>query len=180
MKKIHILGVAISAAMCVPMAAQASDGIINFTGQLTAQTCTINGGVGKDFVVALPTVSIANFTGVNSVAGATNFSINVTGCETTIAGYKAYFEANQNINLVGGRLKNTAAGGAQFVEIELLNAANTATPFDLTKPSGSQLVTAGTFTNPAGTSNFIARYYATGATTAGAVASQVTYSLVYN
>jgi major type 1 subunit fimbrin (pilin) len=179
MKKIHILGVAISAAMCVPMAAQASDGIINFTGALTAQTCTINGGAGRNFTVALPTVSTANFTGDTKTAGATNFSINVTEC-IGVTGYTAYFEANQNINLNTGRLKNTNTSGAQNVEIELLNAANTATPIDLTKPFGSQGVTAGTFTNPAGTSNFIARYYATGATTAGLVASQVTYSLVYN
>jgi major type 1 subunit fimbrin (pilin) len=180
MKKNHILGVAISAAMCVPMAAQASDGTINFTGLLTAQTCTINGGAGKDFTVALPTVSTANFTGAGSVAGATNFAIDVTACTAGVTGYTAYFEANQNIDLTNGKLKNTAAGGAQFVEIELLNAANTATPIDLSKPTGSQGVTAGTFATPTGTSNFIARYYATGATTAGSVASQVTYSLVYN
>jgi major type 1 subunit fimbrin (pilin) len=179
MKKIHILGVAISAAMCVPMAAQASDGIINFTGALTAQTCTINGGAGKDFTVALPTVSTANFTGLGSVAGATNFSINVTAC-MGVTGYTAYFEANQNIDLTNGKLKNTDTSGPQNVQIELLNAANTATPIDLSKPSGSQGVTPGTFANNAGTSNFIARYYATGATSAGAVASQVTYSLVYN
>jgi major type 1 subunit fimbrin (pilin) len=153
------------------MAAQASDGTIGFTGELTDQTCTINSpGVGKDFVVALPRVSTANLKVLGDTAGATNFSINVSACSASIHGYSAYFEASQNINLSDGKLKNTstATSVASNVEIELLNAGSTGagSAIDLSKAFLSQGVTAGSFTPGAsgstgvGTSNFIARYYA--------------------
>jgi major type 1 subunit fimbrin (pilin) len=187
MKKLHILGLAISAALCIPMAAQASDGAITFTGELTDQTCTVNGGAGKDFNVALPKISTTLLKVLGDTAGATNFAINVTQCSASILGYTAYFEASQNINVVDGKLVNTKPSGALNVEIELLNQANTSV-INLSKASTFQGVTAGTFTagtvTPAtfgvGTSNFIARYYATGVTTAGLVTSSITYSLVYN
>ena len=180
MKKLNILGLAISAALCIPMAAQASDGTITFTGELTDSTCTINGGAGKDFTVALPKVSVADLAAAGKTAGATNFSINVTACSASVGGYTAYFEATPNVNLADGRLMNTTTAGAKFVEIELLNQANTAVAINLTKGTGLQGVTPGTFTYPAGTSNFIARYYATGVSTSGLVNSSITYSLVYN
>lgn len=179
MKKLNILGLAISAALCVPMAAMASDGTITFTGELTDQTCTINGGAGKDFNVALPKVSVANLAAAGKTAGATNFSINVTACSASVLGYTAYFEATPNVNLADGKLINPTTAGAKFVEIELLNQANM-TAINLAKGTGLQGVTPGTFTNPAGTSNFIARYYATGVSTSGMVNSSITYSLVYN
>ncbi|MFZ4482149.1 MAG: fimbrial protein, partial [Rhodoferax sp.] len=47
MKKLHALGLAISAALCVPMAAHAVDGKITFNGALTGQTCTISPAGGS-------------------------------------------------------------------------------------------------------------------------------------
>jgi major type 1 subunit fimbrin (pilin) len=165
---------AIAAVAALSQAAQASDGTITFTGQLNTATCTITGGGNQ--TVTLPTLSTAALTSAGATAGDTLFNIAVTGCTAGLTTANAYFEAGGNIDTATGRLKNTAA--TNNVQIQLLNGSGTVV--NLAGVAGSQNTAAATLTSGAGTQSFIARYYATGATTAGAVASSVTYSMVYN
>lgn len=67
---------------------------------------------------------------------------------------------------------------ATGVQIQILN--KNGIPLDLSKPFGNQGTIAESITGNAATLSFIARYYATGTTGAGTVASSVTYSMVYN
>lgn len=173
--KIRFLALA-SAALVAGQAAQASDGTITFGGQLTDNTCTITGGGNK--AVTLPTLSKLSVTGSGATGGDTYFNIAVTGCSAGLTTANAYFEAGANIDTVSGRLKNTAAGGATNVQIELLNKNGVA--LNLAAVAGSQNSIAEAISGNAATQQFIARYYATGTTTSGAVASSVTYSMVYN
>lgn len=184
MKKLHILGLAISAALCAPMAAHAVDGKITFNGALTGQTCTI-GPTGGSFTVTLPTITTANLAGA-VYAGATNFSIDVTQCPTGINSYVAYFEAGATVDLATGKLKNkaTGSGAATFVEIALFNADDTG--INLGAPTGAQGVATAPVTNGSGKAHFIAKYFDSSPAgnitgpTVGSVESYVNYSLVYN
>ena len=172
--KTRILAIA-AAAILVAQGAQASDGTITFNGQLTNATCTITGGGNQ--TVTLPTLSTATLASTGNTAGDTLFDIKLTGCSAGVATATAYFEAGANTDAVTGRLKST--GTASNVQIQLLNSNGSLV--NVAAPSvAGQGTQAATITSNAGTQSFIARYYATGATTAGTVASSVTYSMVYN
>ena len=187
MKKLHALGLAISAALCIPLAAHATDGRITFNGALSAQTCTIS-PAGGSFAVTLPTITAASLAG-SPYGGATNFSIDVSACPTGINSYVAYFEAGANVDMTNAKLKNTdtGTGAATFVEIDLTNADGS--PIDLRKPTTLQGVTPAPVTGGKGSAHFFARYFDAGGPvvggpstvpTAGSVHSYVDYSLVYN
>jgi major type 1 subunit fimbrin (pilin) len=166
--------------------ASASDGAITFTGSVDASTCTIStSGTAGSFTVPLPKVSVAALDTVAETAGDTAFSIRLTGCSDTVGSISTNFEAGSAVDAATGRLNNTAATTpATNVQLQLVNASNNS-PIVVGAPVASQnslgvaLASDGAPT-PAGvgTLNYIARYYATGAATAGAVGSQVTYSLV--
>jgi major type 1 subunit fimbrin (pilin) len=181
-----IAALAVGAAL-VGMAGQASasDGTITFTGSVDASTCTINTtGTAGSFTVTLPKVSAKVLGAAAETAGDTAFSIQLTGCSDTVGNISTNFEAGSAVDVATGRLNNTAiTTPATSVQLQLLNANGS--PIIVGAPVASQnslgvaLASDGAPT-PAGvgTLNYVARYYATGAATAGAVASQVTYSLV--
>jgi major type 1 subunit fimbrin (pilin) len=177
MKKLHILGVAISAALCVPIAAQASDGQIDFKGALNTSTCTVTTPAGTNFSVTLPTLATSSLASANTTAGTTPFSISVGGC-TAKTTFTTFFESGTYTDPLTGRL-NTLAGGAGNVQLQLLNSDNTV----INTAAGPTLqgvrAASVTGTPGVGTANFAVRYFATGPTTAGTVTSAVTYSMTY-
>ena len=91
--------------------AQANDGTINFTGELTAQTCTstIN-GTANAATVALPRLSIASLATAGATAGATNFTIELSRCQGTIATAAAFFEAGAGVDPLAPRPLQTQGG----------------------------------------------------------------------
>jgi major type 1 subunit fimbrin (pilin) len=108
-----------------------------------------------------------------ATAGDTLFNISLTGCSATTA--TAYFEAGANTDASTGRLKTNATN----LQIQLLNASGSAINV-AGASTAAQATSAVNVSSGSGTQSFIARYYATGATSAGAVTSSVTYSMVYN
>ncbi|WP_396616064.1 fimbrial protein [Lysobacter soli] len=169
-------------------AATAADGKITFTGTISDVTCTIKGGDNTDggtsnFTVKLPTVSTTALASSGQSAGDTPFSVVVggsgqTGCTNgKIA--KMWFESSTpTIDAArGGRLKNTAAGGATNVLVGLLNKAGAT--IDLSTNAGGEGSKEQIADNTA-TLKYTAQYYATGAATAGDVNTYVNYSVVYN
>ena len=174
MKK-SILASLLAVSSLAPLAAFASDGTITFNGSVTAQTCTINGGV-PTFTKILPQVSANTLNAAAARAGTTNFSIALTACTPAIGGARVFFEAGPGVDAVSGRLNNT--GSATNVQVELLNA--TGGSIVAGAAAGSQ--NSGNFTpiiGGAATLNYAAQYYATAAATAGTVAASVTYSIEY-
>jgi major type 1 subunit fimbrin (pilin) len=163
--------------------AAASDGTISFTGSIDASTCTIStSGSGGNFTVALPKISTRTLDGSGDTAGDTAFEIRLSGCTDVSGNVATHFEAGTAVDLASGRLRNTAtSGAANNVQIQLLNASNgsaisVGSPFASQNSLGTALTASGT--TGTATLRYFARYYATGAATAGAVASQVTYSMV--
>src|ERR1700709_2746003 len=101
-----ILASLLTIAALAPAAAFASDGTIPFNGAVTAQTCTINGGV-PSFTKTLPQVSQTTLNADGKVAGATNFNIALTACTPASGGARVFFESGANVDTTTGRLKNT-------------------------------------------------------------------------
>ncbi|WP_233635337.1 fimbrial protein [Burkholderia gladioli] len=175
----------IAGAATASQVAFAADGTITFSGNVTAQTCTINGnGSGsKNFPVTLPTVSASSLATAGATAGATPFNIALTACTPTtgtnaVKAVHAYFEAGPTIDTTTGNLI-LASGGATNVEIQLLNAADQSA-VKLGQADASQnSKPVNVSTGGAATLQFYAQYYATGAATAGAANSSVMYTIAY-
>lgn len=189
----------IATAMTLPMSGLASDGTITFTGAVTASTCTlsVNGASNNGTAtVTLPTVDTAALTGTTpkTTAAGTFFSIGVSACNAVAdigLGTPAapthvaiYFEAGPSVDQATGGLINTTGAGYSNVEVKLYNASGSTVV-------GTQIMP-GTGTNQpttlaigsGGTQWFYAGYATSGAgvggATAGAVSTQVTYSLIYS
>jgi major type 1 subunit fimbrin (pilin) len=161
-----------------PQNAKASDGTITFNGKITAQTCTISGNGGPaSFTVQLPTVSTSSLTAAAAVAGATPFNIALTACSPDSGNVSTYFEAGSTVDASTGNLFN-ATGSATNVEVNLLNSDSSV--ISLGKPQATQNSKVVAIASGAATLNYIAQYVAVnGASTAGTVASTVTYSMSY-
>jgi major type 1 subunit fimbrin (pilin) len=193
-----LLVAGITTAMALPLATQASDGTITFTGAVTANTCTVgvNGG-GATATVSLPTVGTSALTGATTTAAGTFFYMTLSACTAVPVsdfGGSApthvviYFEAGPNVNPVTGGLINTVTGSN--VEVNLYNASSAGK----TNIRGSQITPGATVTTGVVTTNstpqaiasttqyFYAGYSTAGAAgnaTPGAVSTSVTYSLIY-
>ena len=169
-----IAGTAIAA-----QTASAADGTITFNGEVTANTCTINGnGSGaSDFLVTLPSVSTSALAADGVSAGRKDFKIELTNCTPDSGNVHTYFEPGITTDLQTGNLI-VDAGGAQNVQIRLLNddfSAIKAGFADAAQNSKPVAIAGGSATLP-----YFAEYVAVGGpATAGVANSSVVYSLSY-
>lgn len=167
------LASALAIALFAAPAAQAADGTIEFTGAVTAVTCTINGG-NADFNVVLPTVSAGSLVTSGAVAGRTPFKIEVSGCTPDTGKISAFFEADAQVN-ENGRLR-VDNGGAKNVEVALLNDSHDEIMLGAAANQGSQKVD---LAGGSAVLNYYAQYYSLGDAEAGAVATRVRYTMSY-
>lgn len=168
-------------AALAPQAANAVDGTITINGTIVSNTCKVGTGSPNNFTVTLPTVSTSAFTAAGNVAGATAFSIAVTGC-TSSTKVTTYFEPGTTVDIATGNLINS--GTATNVEAQLLNGAGGSlaafSAIKLGAAAASQNSSQYTLTSGAATLNYYAQYYATGAAVgAGTYASTVNYTMTY-
>lgn len=179
MKKLHLLALAISTVLCVPLAAQASDGTITFKGLLNTSTCTVTAPATGSFLVTLPTLPASTLSANGKTAGDTGFSITVAGCAAGTSSFTPFFESGATTDAASGRLNLTVASTATNVQLQLLNFDST--PINVANAAASQGVIPTAFISGAttATGRYIVRYYATGAAGAGSVNSSLTYSMTY-
>lgn len=173
----------------------ANSGIVRFKGKVVDQTCTIDTD-SQDQIVVLDTVSKNRFTATGNTAMPTPFDIKLSGCTVPPATnkatkVKARFASVANVDTANNyTLKNTKAGGATNVNIQLFNANGT------TAISPMKRVTTTTDGVPTHTSqdgatfenittanqilHYVAKYYATDANVGvGEVESAVDFELTY-
>ncbi|MGH8785199.1 MAG: fimbrial protein [Cupriavidus necator] len=157
-----------------------ADGQITFNGQITAQTCTINGnGTGsKNFAVTLPTVSASTLAQAGDTSGQTPFYIALTNCTPNTGNVHTYFEAGPTTDTTTGNLI-VDGGGATNVQIRLLNGGTNNTPIKAGFADPAQNSTVYSINSGAAKLEYYAQYYATGQATAGAANSTVMYSIAY-
>lgn len=180
--KYVISAVALIATSSLTAPVMAADGTITINGQITDTTCTIavDGG-SKDATVTLPTVSATSLPSTGATAGATPFNISLSNCSGTALGTAStYFEPGMYVDNSSGRLNidATVADSAKNVQVELLNA-------DMHAIVAGASITNGQNDIPVDISsgnamlNYFARYYATGQSEAGAVTTQIDYTMTY-
>ena len=128
--------------------------------------------------VALPTVSVAALATPGSSAGATAFRFPLQTCQALPATpYSVY--ASWSFSAVAGYpsvIANSAAGPAGHVGVQIVDASGAAV---LSGPSGSTLAGNVSASGGVAAQIYIARYFATGRVTPGAVRATATYTLTY-
>jgi len=183
MKKLLIVA-AMATAFAGINAQAASDGKIDFTGELIANTCnvSVNGGT-ENATILLPAVGTSKLATLGQTAGETQFTMDLTSCEGDATKVAAYFTQGDTVNADGRLTNQTAqtAGGATNVTLELLDYSNNTTGSVIDVGDGSQTTTAkfADIETGAAALLYAVRYYATGESTAGAVTSHVYYNLQY-
>lgn len=169
----------------VALTAQANSGTITFAGKITASTCTVVvDGQGADATITLPTVSKDLLKADGDTAGKTHFNIVMSKC--TLGGTPAdtkvstYFEAGSTVDVSTGFLINS--GSATKVALRLTDGTTNAA----IKAGSESQTSNNTFATAAGASGaataslpYAVEYIASGASTAGTVASSVTYNIMY-
>lgn len=176
MKKIIL---AASALALGSVAAHAADGTVTINGMVTDQTCEVSAG-SEDITVTLPTVGVGSLANPGTTAGRTPFTINLENCKA--GEVSAFFETGGNVDAASGRLNNigTSIDDAQNVQVQLLSDSSVAIPV-LANAAQAAVTTKATVANDGESAalNYYAEYYATGAATAGKVATSVQYTINY-
>lgn len=178
-----ILAFAAVSSTLVMSAANAFDGTINFSGQLTNQTCTATVNGSTTSTVTLPTLSATALPAAGNVAGATNFVINLTNCTNTVKTAIAFFEAGPGVDPITKNVRNSnqTATGAKNVQFQLLDPQGTAILAGDTSQTATSNLTARTNVSGATASlPYAVQYVAVGgAAGVGLVTGTVTYSINY-
>lgn len=177
MKKVIFAAVS-GFALMGAQSASAADGTITITGQVIDAGCdiSVNGATG-DSTVVLPAVSKNILANPGDTAGNTAVNLSLSNCPAT-GGVRAYFEA-LNVDQATGHLLNTAATPADNVQVQVTDAAGTG--IDLRTNTTNDFVNFTDDGGGVGTADlqYGVQYVATGASTAGQVETQLTYSLEY-
>ena len=145
-------------------------GILNFTGKITASSCTVD-----TVPVPLPTISTQALKTAGSSAGLTRFTITLSACSTGGAEtVQIRFRNGTNIDQTTHNLKETTA--STHVQIRLLNSAQA--EINLVDNTNSP-----TLIPSGGNASFIlyAEYFAPtlNSVTAGSVAADLPFDLIY-
>lgn len=157
----------------------ASSNTVQFKGEVSTQTCTVNiNGNEANPIVLLPTVAISKLASKGATAGDTTFSVNVTGCTAAASDTAIKTVLVGNNPTASGNLGN--AGDAAKVSIQLLDS-DASTP--LSFATGSTVTTSAMTLSKGANStsqDLVARYYAedTGVT-AGSVIATAQFAISY-
>lgn len=177
MKKI-ILASLLAAAIS-PAIAQAADGTISFTGNVTAVTCTLTSGTSGTQTVVMPDVSTATLKEPGDTAGLRVFNVTLGNCGNTVRSVRLDFgnAPAASVDPATGNMINTARTGSN-VQIALYDGSNATTPMRL---GATSAFTTAVNSTTAGTASIplAARYVATGQASAGAVASSIAFTIAY-
>lgn len=172
---------AVAAFIAAPNIASASN-TINFSGEVTNQTCSAVVDGNTDPTVVLESVPASALNGaIGKTTGETTFTLRLTGCAAPVEAdehFTALFQATNPTS--AGNLTNTASGGATGVALQLLKAPG-GTAVNL---AGSAAVAAGDIVLKSGQNSasydYAVQYVSEAASvTPGPVLGSVTYTLRY-
>lgn len=154
--------------------AQASDGTVNFTGEVLDAACTVDIGAGNAMTVDLGKVAKAAFTGVGSTASATKFTLKLKDCPSTVSKATVKFDGSAYAGDNSVLALTEETGVATGVAIQLMDATNTVVPL---YTASSAYTLSSTAENNL---DFTARYIQEGDTvTAGTANSAASFTINY-
>lgn len=165
-----LLGMVVFSVANLVMAAET----ITFKGTIDSNTCTVDVGGAASPTVTLPTVGVASLNATGKTAGATPFTINISGCSSTGDDIAVRFSGH---NPDGANLGLGAGSTATNVSVQLLDGSAGSTPIEFN--SGVATSTKKTTSNGSASYNLTAQYYAKDVAGAGAVVAMTDYEIIY-
>ncbi|PJG59485.1 type 1 fimbrial major subunit FimA [Aeromonas cavernicola] len=151
-------------------------GTVKFEGEVVNAACAVDAGSSNQ-TVQLGQVRSARLATSGSTSSAVGFNIQLNDCDSTVADQASVAfsgtTVNANANVLA--LQSSAAGVANNVGVQILD--RTGTPLAL---NGASFSAPTTLNNGTNVLPFQARYYATGAATAGTANAEATFSVQYN
>lgn len=153
--------------------ALASDGTINFTGNITDQTCKVDTG-SQNLPVSLGNVAQTALNGAKGMrATPTKFSISVSECPETVTGANVKFDGTADNNDQSLLALDGGTGIATGVGIQIADKNGAAIP--LHSASSDYALVEGT-----NALDFVARYVSTGpAVTTGTANGTSEFTIIY-
>lgn len=158
--------------------AHAADGTINFTGTVTADTCTVAVNDQTNPTLNLGTVNSNDLAAAGQTGPATNFTLNLTACPDTVTAASVTFSGNADT--ASGIFNNEATGdtAATNVGVELYDANQNQVKADAAYDATAYLKTANSTVSAA--IPFTARIAALAdGVTPGALVSHADYTITY-
>lgn len=180
--KIKILVTVLLSALSLSSTATLADtttvngGTVHFKGEVVNAACAVSAG-SIEQTVQLGQVRAAKLATAGSTSSAVGFNIKLDDCDTSVATKASVAFSGTAIDTTNTSvlaLQGTAAGGATNVGVQILD--KTGTPLAL---DGATFSSAITLNNGTNIIPFQARYYATGAATAGTANSDATFKVQY-
>lgn len=182
--KINAIVAAMAITLGASATASANDGVIEFTGIITATTCQVEGvapGAGTvRKAVDLAEVTVGSLAAAGERSGDKGFSIRVGGsgdtdCENGQTAHVRFDPSSPALDITTGRLNiDGGTDTATNVQVEIANADGQAINL-FSEDSSGIVISDNTADIP-----LIGRYYATGAATVGAANSRVGFQVVYD
>ncbi|AOY02230.1 hypothetical protein BJP62_05935 [Jeongeupia sp. USM3] len=175
-----VVAAAISAGFAISAAPVQAGGSIAVVGAVNSSTCVVDGAAAGQAVV-LPSVGVSALPNLADTAGDTPFSISMTDCAVDAGKthlVHAFFEAGPRTNSEGRLTPDRDTGGADGVEIEVLNEDRTPVRLgwdDASQNSQKVVVNA----DGSIQMQYVARYYRSGELRPGELDASVQYSIVY-
>lgn len=151
-------------------------GNVHFKGEVVTAACAIDAG-SLDQTVELGQVRTTSLAAAQAVSNTVGFTIQLNDCDTTVSKTAAVAFAGTtiagNTNVLA--LQNSSANSAQNVGVQILDSNSTPLALDGTAFGVKTNLSDGRNTIP-----FQARYYATGAATAGIANADATFKVQYD
>lgn len=173
MKK-NLIAVALLVGSAFTGVANAADGTINFTGNVTADACTITPGSATQ-TVPLGTVSTTAFPAAGDSAAPTKFDVVLTSCPAAATSATVKFDGPANADDSTLLALTTVTGMATGVGVGLYEE-DSSTPIPVGGESSSKTLS----TTAATTFSFVAKYVSTGTVAAGTANAVSDFTVVYN
>ncbi|SLM61973.1 MULTISPECIES: type 1 fimbrial major subunit FimA [Dickeya] len=151
-------------------------GTVHFKGEVVNAACAVDAG-SVDQTVQLGQVRSTKLASAGNTSSAVGFNIKLNDCDTTVAGKASVAFSGSAVSATHGNvlaLQSSAAGGATNVGVQILDSSGTPLALNGEAFSAPIKLNDGTNTLP-----FQARYYATGAATAGVANADATFKVQY-
>ncbi|MEY8650260.1 fimbrial protein [Klebsiella michiganensis] len=151
-------------------------GTVHFKGEVVNAACAVDAD-SVEQTVQMGQVRSALLGSAGATSSAVGFNIQLNDCDTTVATKASvafYGTAVDSENPTVLALQNSSAGGATNVGVQILDSMGTPLALD-----GATFGAAANLNNGTNVIPFQARYYATGAATAGTANADATFKVQY-
>ncbi|QGN39642.1 type 1 fimbrial major subunit FimA [Klebsiella oxytoca] len=150
-------------------------GDVHFQGSVTNGACAVSAATSNQ-IVNLGQVKAANMATKGDTSNSVGFTIDLLDCDITVASTAAFAFSgvadSSDPNLLA--LQSSTAGGATNVAVQILDGVGKVMGLNAAKYGTPVALVNGTNKIP-----FQARYYATGAATAGTADADATFNIQY-